>query len=48
MVMPHEVALELRQFDVGVIDFADDLRLVLFVEERELLRKIDLIQAGLQ
>ena len=43
MVMPHELALELHNLHIRVVQLAHDLRTVLIGEQRKLLREIDLL-----
>src|ERR1700761_4496112 len=45
VMMPHEVALQLRQLHEAIVDFADNLWAVAFCEQRELLRQIHFFQA---
>ena len=40
-MVPDELALQLDQLDVEVVEFADDFRTVVVGEERELLSEID-------
>src|ERR1700733_6588096 len=42
VLMPDELAFELGELDVGVVDFADDLRAPIIVEEREFCCEINL------
>ena len=48
VMMPEELALQLGELDVGVVDLANDLGAPLIGEERELVREIDFIQEALR
>src|SRR5689334_11255668 len=47
VVMPEELALQLGQLDVGIVDFPDDLRTPPVGEKGELVREINFLQGGL-
>jgi hypothetical protein len=41
MMMPEELALEFDDLNIAIVDPANDVRFVMFGEERELLLQID-------
>src|SRR3989449_8483855 len=40
VVMPHELALQLHELDVRIVQFARDLRAPVVIEQTELLRQV--------
>jgi hypothetical protein len=46
MVMPDKFAFHLHQFDLGIIQFADDLRRIIIGEEGQFLSEVNLFHTG--